>query len=117
MTHRGSCHCGRVRFTCELEAAAGGERCGCSICVKGRLSLARVQPGSLDVERGETALNTYEFGDRIRHHFCAVCGITSLVEMSFGGDRGLAVNLACLDDDWAAIAIPLGRARAVNANI
>jgi hypothetical protein len=108
MTHRGSCHCGRVRFTCELDLAAGGLCCGCSMCTKGRIWLARVPPAGLDILRGETALNTYEFGDRIRHHFCAVCGIQSFAEVLFDDRRGVAVNLACLDDftaeDWAAVA-------------
>ena len=98
MTHRGSCHCGRVRFTCELDLDAGSVRCDCSMCIKGRMQLALVPPAGLDILRGETALNTYEFGDRIRHHFCTVCGIQSFAEVTIDDRRGIAVNLACLDD-------------------
>jgi hypothetical protein len=35
--------------------------------------------------------------------------------MSFDGGRGLAVNLACLDGDWTAVAIPQDRGPTVTA--
>ena len=109
MIHNGSCHCGRVRFTAELDLGAGSVRCNCSICTKGRMWLAMVPPGSFEVVSGETVLNSYEFGDRIRHHFCTVCGIKPFGEVRFDQGAGIAVNLACLDDvtpdDLAAIAV------------
>ena len=125
MSHKGSCHCGRVRFVCELDPAAGRLSRDGSMGVKGRLWLAMVPTAGFDVLRGETALNSYECGDRIRHYFCAACGIAPFVEIGCGPSpgsgqaqgRGLAVNLACLDDitpnDWAAITIQYDRAPAV----
>ena len=34
--YAGGCHCGAVRFECDLDAAAETSRCSCSICAKGR---------------------------------------------------------------------------------
>lgn len=51
-------------------------------------------------------LTTYTFGDRVRHCFCATCGIKPFAEVV---GMGIAVNLATLDDltpqDLAEIAV------------
>ena len=105
-THKGSCHCGKVRFTAGLDLAKGSVRCNCSICAKGRMWLAMAEPGSFRAE-GEDALTTYTFGlERVRHRFCATCGMKLFADVE---GMGVAVNLACVDDltpeDRAAIAI------------
>jgi hypothetical protein len=32
--HTGGCHCGAVRFEVELDLAAGGTMCNCTVCTK-----------------------------------------------------------------------------------
>ena len=35
-TYHGGCHCGAVRFECELDFAGITSKCNCSICTKTR---------------------------------------------------------------------------------
>jgi hypothetical protein len=100
-TYQGSCHCGQVRFECNLDLAEGTSRCNCSICSKARFWKAFVPGAALRVLEGEAALQDYRFASHsIRHRFCRHCGIKVFGEGSnpaFGG-QFFAVNLACLDD-------------------
>ncbi len=106
-THKGSCHCGQVRFTAGLDLSKGSIRCNCSICSKKRMWLAMTEPDSFHIDTGEDALTTYTFGsEHIQHRFCATCGVQTLAEVP---GKGTVVNLATLDDltpaDRAEIAI------------
>jgi hypothetical protein len=93
-TYRGSCHCGAVRFACELDLAAGTSKCNCSICMKGRFWKAIVSDADFRLEQGEGVLADYRFASRsIRHRFCTQCGLKP-----FGrGPDFYAINIACLD--------------------
>jgi hypothetical protein len=99
-TYKGSCHCGAVRFECELDLAEGTSKCNCSICAKTRFWKAIVKDDAFRLLEGEGALSDYQFGNHsIHHHFCSRCGVKP-----FG--RGhldelghfYAVNVLCLDD-------------------
>lgn len=100
-TYRGSCHCGTVRFACELDLAKGTSKCNCSACAKGRFWKAIVMAPSFRLLQGKDALSDYQFGSNMIHHlFCRHCGIkpfgNATVEQ-LGGEF-YAVNVACLDD-------------------
>lgn len=98
-TYQGSCHCGAVRFECDIDLAAEGtSRCNCSVCFKGRFWKAVVPASDFRLLQGEQALTLYQFGSRsIQHRFCNSCGVKP-----FG--RGelpelgpfVAVNVGCL---------------------
>jgi hypothetical protein len=100
-TYHGSCHCGVVRFSANLDLEAGTSRCNCSACTKARFWKATVPAGDFRLIDGEEALSEYRFGrGGIAHLFCRDCGIKPFGrgEMEELGGAFYAVNIACLDD-------------------
>ena len=65
-TFAGSCHCGAVRFRCDIDLAQPTSRCNCSICTKTRLWKTMAQPGSFQLLQGDDAVATYRFAGRAR---------------------------------------------------
>jgi hypothetical protein len=100
-THRGSCHCGAVRFEAELDPSAGGARCNCTICTKIAQVGAIVKPSAFRLLAGEESLSTYEWGLKTsRRFFCKHCGVHAFGRghlKELGGDY-VSINLNALDD-------------------
>ena len=100
-TYHGSCHCGDVRFECDLDLAEGTSRCNCSICTKARFWKAVLPAAGFRLLKGTDVLTEYQFGGRsLNHMFCGRCGIKTFGRghhEDLGGDF-VAVNVACLDD-------------------
>lgn len=115
-TRRGSCHCGAVRFECDIDLAPPGERspqprpgpwyastlrCNCSFCRKTRMWKNHVPAEAFRLLQGADALTHYRFGEGgIDHTFCRTCGVYAFVSASepvMGGDF-VCINVACLDD-------------------
>lgn len=98
--HRGSCHCGAVRFQVDVDAGKGS-RCNCSVCAKIGATGSIVKPDAFAVLAGEDSLGTYEWGHKIsKRYFCRHCGIHCFARghlAELGGDY-VSVNLNCLDD-------------------
>ena len=96
----GSCHCGAVRFACDVDLSAPTFRCNCTICSKTRYWLMPVPAADFRLRQGEAALREYRFGEgNIVHRFCDTCGIKVFGQAShpaFGG-RFFGVSVACLD--------------------
>ena len=104
-TYHGSCHCGAVRFECDLDLAKGTSKCNCSVCGKGRFWKAIVMAPSFRLRQGAEALSEYQFGRHVIHHlFCKHCGIKPFGRANIEelGGEFYAVNLACLDGAAAA---------------
>ncbi len=99
MTHKGSCHCGRVAF--EVDGDIGQViECNCSHCSRKGYLLWFVPRAQLRLHTPEADLGTYLFNKRvIQHHFCPTCGCAPF---GFGVDRSgaatAAVNVRCLPD-------------------
>ncbi|HEX6118530.1 MAG TPA: GFA family protein [Dongiaceae bacterium] len=99
-TFQGGCHCGAVRFECDLDLEKGTSKCNCSICRKGRFWKAIVMADAFRLIQGADALSEYQFGRHMIHHlFCTHCGIKPFGRANVPelGGEFYAVNLACLD--------------------
>ena len=106
-TYRGSCHCGAVRFECDLDLAAGTTRCNCSFCKKARFWFAFAVNDAFRLRSGVELLTEYRRAPPGKSEpfltflFCSRCGVRAFTKggylPAFGGEFH-AVNLGCLDD-------------------
>jgi hypothetical protein len=97
--HRGSCHCGSVRF--EMDGAlAPVLDCNCSYCTKRGTLWAHVGPEQFRLLSGEDQLADYQFNHKVIHHlFCKVCGVSPFGRgQDETGALGYGINVRCLDD-------------------
>lgn len=98
-THRGGCHCGRVRFEVDAPATLQVLDCNCSMCrMTGFLHL--IAPAArFRLLSGADDLTEYRFNTgTARHLFCRHCGVKGFyVPRSHPDDW--SVNARCLDPD------------------
>ena len=97
VTHRGGCHCGRVRFEVQAPAALQALDCNCSICrMSGFLHLI-VPADRFRLLSGGEAIVEYTFNTgTAKHRFCRHCGIKSFYIPRSHPD-GIDVNVRCID--------------------
>ncbi|MFO0547667.1 MAG: cupin domain-containing protein [Polyangiaceae bacterium] len=121
--HRGSCHCGDLRFEVDGEIEEVLD-CNCTICTKKGFLHWIVPPSRFRLLTGAPA--TYTFGTHTaRHTFCARCGLHPFYTPRSHPDH-VDVNVRCLDDvdlqsivvqpfdgrnDWEAARATLDRPR------
>jgi len=97
-THKGGCHCGRVRFEVDAPARIEVIDCNCSVCAKSGYLHLIVPKQQFRLLSGEQALTSYTFNTRTAQHlFCSVCGIKSFYVPRSHPD-GYSVNARCLDE-------------------
>jgi hypothetical protein len=98
VTHKGGCHCGRVRFEVDAPRELFVEECNCSMCTKlGFLHLI-VPADRFRLVSGQHALTNYTFNTgTAKHLFCSTCGIKSFYVPRSHPD-GFSVNARCLDE-------------------
>ncbi len=96
-THRGGCHCGRVRFEVDAPSRIEVLACNCSMCrMTGFLHLI-VPATRFRLLQGTDALSEYRFNTgTAKHLFCRHCGIKSFYVPRSHPD-GYSVNARCLD--------------------
>lgn len=97
VTHRGGCHCRRVRFEVDAPAAIEALECNCSICrMAGFLHLI-VPASRFRLLAGAADLVEYTFNTGVaKHRFCGHCGVKSFYVPRSHPD-GIDVNVRCLD--------------------
>ena len=98
-THKGSCHCGAVRYEVTADFTES-MRCNCSHCKRKGFLLAFVPVDAFVLLTGKDDQTTYHFNKHhIDHKFCKTCGVQSF---AYGGDGNgnymYAINLNCLED-------------------
>jgi hypothetical protein len=98
MIHKGSCHCGKIRFEAEGEFDSVLE-CNCSHCQRKGYLLWFVPKEKFKLLTPESNMATYIFNKKvIRHHFCPTCGCAPF---GFGSDTKMgetaAINVRCLE--------------------
>ena len=98
VTHRGGCHCGRVRYAFEAEPELVVTECNCSVCTKSGYLGITVPGERFRLLCGEDDLSEYTFKTGIaRHRFCRHCGIKSFYVPRSHPD-GISVNFRCIDE-------------------
>jgi hypothetical protein len=99
MVHKGSCHCGSIRFEVEGDIDSG-MACNCSMCLRKGSLLWFVARDKLRLLMPDAAASTYMFNKHvIKHRFCSTCGIHAYGEAPGpGGAQMAAINLRCLED-------------------
>ncbi|OAJ95767.1 aldehyde-activating protein [Vibrio bivalvicida] len=95
--HKGSCHCGTVKF--ELNLPNGIEkprRCDCSICRRKGAIVASVKLDGIRILEGEDQLKLYQFNTHTaKHFFCSNCGIYTHHQRRSSPDE-YGFNVGCL---------------------
>ncbi len=97
ITHRGGCHCRRVRFEIDAPATIEALDCNCSMCrMTGFLHLV-VPASRFRLLSGDADLTEYRFNTgTARHLFCRHCGVKSFYVPRSHPD-GYSINVRCLD--------------------
>ena len=99
ITHRGGCHCGRVRFEVIAPKSLKVSECNCSICSKAGYLHLIVPAARFKLLSGNDTLTTYSFNTHTaKHLFCSVCGIKSFYVPRSHPD-GISVNARCIDSE------------------
>jgi len=98
-THRGSCHCGNVKYQVELDLSSPVLACNCSMCSRTGALMAFVPEEKFQLLAGEGSLSDYQFNTRTIHHlFCSNCGVRSFARgRGPGGSPMCMVNVRCLE--------------------
>jgi hypothetical protein len=98
-THKGGCHCGRVRFEVDAPAEIEADQCNCSICRKSGYLHLIVPKQDFRLISGEDDLETYTFNTKVaRHYFCRHCGIKSFY-VPRSHPAGISINVNCLEPE------------------
>lgn len=98
-TYQGSCHCGKVAYSVDLDLSGEVIVCNCSICNRTGTMLTFVPASQFKLARGTEALTDYQFGKKHIHHlFCSTCGVRSFARANTpDGAEMYAINARCLE--------------------
>lgn len=96
--HDGSCHCGAVKYTVELDTSGEALVCNCSMCRRTGAMMMFTSPDKFTLHSGEDKLREYTFNRHaIKHLFCSVCGVRSFARGTGPNGPMVMINVRCLD--------------------
>ena len=99
VTHRGGCHCGKVRFEVDAEPSIDAILCNCSICALTAHLHLHVLKKNFRLLTDWDQISTYSFNTGVaRHYFCKSGGIKSFY-IPRSNPHGYSVNVRCLQPD------------------
>lgn len=98
MTHKGSCHCGKIAYEVDGEVKEAVE-CNCSICSRRGYLLWFVPREQVRLSTPDGDMVHYAFNQhRIKHYFCPDCGCAPFgMGTDKTGKTMVAVNVRCLE--------------------
>lgn len=97
VTLKGGCHCGVVRFECDVPARWQVLSCNCSLCSRTGFLHVIVPQRDFRLLSGQGDLECYRFNTGVAQHlFCRRCGIKSFYVPRSHPDC-YSVNARCLD--------------------
>ena len=98
MTHKGSCHCGQVKFEVEGTFDTAME-CNCSHCSRKGYLLWFVPRTQFQLQSPESAVAIYTFNKHaIKHQLCIDCGVDVFARGTKpDGSEVVALNVSCID--------------------
>ena len=99
MKHKGSCHCGAIRFEFSGPEITDGVRCNCSLCKRKGVMMATftITADELSIISEEGVLAAYQFGTgAAQHFFCRRCGIYPFHTLMSKPDH-YRVNTGCIE--------------------
>jgi len=97
--HRGSCHCGKVRYEVTADLTKPVLSCNCSMCGRSGTLLSFVPTTQFSLLSGDEQLRDYQFNKHVIHHlFCSTCGIKPFSRGKMAdGTPMVAVNVRCIE--------------------
>jgi hypothetical protein len=94
----GGCHCGAVRFVCQVLDRVELLDCNCSMCARSGYLHLIVPHATFKLLSGGDVLSSYRFGSGAAEHlFCRRCGVKSFYQPRSHPDAW-SVNFRCLDE-------------------
>src|SRR6187401_471083 len=99
-SYQGSCHCGAVRYSVNMNPPEKVFAGNCSMCKRAGWLLAFVPKAAFTLAAGEESLRDYQFGKMRAHHlFCTTCGVRPFSRgTNPKGEEIVVVNLRCVAD-------------------
>lgn len=97
--YQGSCHCGAVKFSVDVDDISEVNECNCSHCQRKGFLLIFLPRNALQIDSGESSMTNYTFNKHvITHKFCPTCGTQPFaVGVGPDGSEMAAVNARCVD--------------------